>query len=152
MFNIQKNPLIERFHRTLLAVTHKATGISWEIDDKSYPPTNFKFEFDNTENRIIISFNNFIDICMKRYGVSSPILGKIDFQNLYNIYGIDLSSQDPAYLNKNTSISLQLTKTQNFAPLVNVLTKVEKHIIIEGSKSTCEGSKSTTLSLMAKDS
>ena len=25
------------------AVTHKVIGISWEIDDKSYPPTNFKF-------------------------------------------------------------------------------------------------------------
>ena len=48
---------------------------------------------------------------MKRYGVFSPILGKIDFHNLYNIYGIDLSSQDPVYLNKNTS--LQLTKSQN---------------------------------------
>ena len=112
-------------------------------------PTNFKFEFDNTENKTIIPFNNYINICMKRYGVSSPILGKIDFQNLYNIYGIDLSSQDPAYLNKNTSISLQLTKTQNFTPLVYVLTKVEKHIIIDASKSTGEGSKSTTLSLVA---
>ena len=61
------------------AVTHKITGISWEIDDKSYPPTNFKFEFDNTENKTIIPFNNYINICMKRYGVSSPILGKIDF-------------------------------------------------------------------------
>ena len=81
------------------AVTHKVTGISWEIDDKSYPPTNFKFEFDNTENKTIIPFNNYINICMKRYGVSSPILGKIDFQNLCNIYGIDLSSQDPAHLN-----------------------------------------------------
>ena len=86
---------------------------------------------------------------MKCYGVSSPILGKIDFQNLYNIYRIDLSSQDPAYLNKNTYISLQLTKTQNFTQLVYVLTKVEKHVIIDSSKSTGEGSKFTTLSLVA---
>ena len=86
---------------------------------------------------------------MKRYGVSPPILGKIDFQNLYSIYSIDLSSQDPAYLNKNTSMSLQLTKTQNFTPLVYVLTKVEKHIIINSSKSTDEGSKSTTMSLVS---
>ena len=86
---------------------------------------------------------------MKHYGVSSPILGKIDFQYLYNIYGIDLSSQDPAYLNKNTSISLQLTKTQKFTFLVYVLTKVEKHVIIESSKSTGEGSKSTTVSLVS---
>ena len=86
---------------------------------------------------------------MKRYGVSSPILGKIDFQNLYNIYDIDLLSQDPAYLNKNTSISLQLIKTQNFTPLVYVLTKVEKHKIIDSSKSTGEGSKSTTMSLVS---
>ena len=132
------------------AVTHKITGISWEIDDKSYPPTSFKFEFDNTENKTIIPFNNYMEICMKRYGVSSPILGKTIFDNLYNIYGIDLSSQDPAYLNKNTSISLQLTKTQNFTPLVYVLTKVEKHIIIDSSKSNGEGSKATTLSLVAK--
>ena len=87
---------------------------------------------------------------MKRYGVSLPILGKTIFDNLYNIYRIDLSSQDPAYLNKNTSISLQLTKTQNFTPLVYVLTKVEKHIIIDSSKSNGEGSKATTLSLVAK--
>ena len=111
-----------------------------------------KFEFDNTENKTIIPFNNYINICMKRHEVSSPILGKIDFQNLYNIYGIDLSGQDPAYLNKNTSISLHLTKTQNFTLLVYVLTKVEKHIIIDASKSTGEGSKSTTLSLTAKAS
>ena len=108
------------------AVTHKVTGILWEIDDKSYPPTNFKFKFDNTENKTTIPFNNYIDICMKHYRVSSPILGKIDFQNLYNIYGIN---------------------AQNFTPLVYVVTKVEKHIIIDTSKSTGEGSKSTTLSL-----
>ena len=76
----------------LLAVTHKVAGISWVIDDKSYPLTIFKFEFDNTENKTIVPFNNYINICMKRYGVSLPILGKIDFQNLYNIYGINLSS------------------------------------------------------------
>ena len=38
------------------AGTHKVTGISWEIDDKSYPPTNFIFEFDNTENKTIVPF------------------------------------------------------------------------------------------------
>ena len=86
---------------------------------------------------------------MKRYGVSSPILGKTDFQSLYNTYGIDLSSQDPAYLNKNTFISFHLTKAQNFTPLVYELTKVEKHIIIDSSKSTGEGSKSTTMSLVS---
>ena len=47
------------------AITHKVTGISWEIDDKSYPPTNFKFEFDNTENKTIIQFNNYNEICVK---------------------------------------------------------------------------------------
>ena len=55
------------------AVAHKVTGNSWEIDDKSFPPTNFKFEFDNTENKTIIPFNNYINICMKRYGVSSTL-------------------------------------------------------------------------------
>ena len=45
---------------------------------------------------------------MKCCGVSSPILEKTDYQNLYNIYGIDLSSQDPAYLIKNTSIFIEL--------------------------------------------
>ena len=44
------------------AVTHKITGISWEIDDKPYPPTNFKFEFDNTENKSLMPFNNYINI------------------------------------------------------------------------------------------
>ena len=88
---------------------------------------------------------------MKRYGASSPILGKIDFDNLYNIYGIDLPSHDPNYLNKNTSTSIQLNKTQHFTPLMYVLSKVEKHIIIHPSKSTGDGSKSTILSLVANN-
>ena len=87
---------------------------------------------------------------MKRYGVSSPILSKIDFDKLYNIYGIDLSSQDPAYLNKNTSISIQMTKTNDFKPQMYVLTKVEKHITIDASKATGDGQKVTTLSLVSK--
>ena len=86
---------------------------------------------------------------MKRYGVSSPILGKIDFDNLYNIYSIDLSNKNPNYLNKNASVSIQLNKTKNFTPLMYVLTKVEKHLIIDPSKSTGDGSKSTMLSLVA---
>ena len=131
------------------AVTHKVTGISWVIDNKHYPPSSFEFTFDNTENKTIIPFNNYVDICMKRYGVSSPILGKIIFDNLYNIYGIDLSSQDPAYLNKNTSISLQLTKTQDFTPSLYLLTKIEKHIMIDPSKSRGEGTKITTVSLVS---
>ena len=131
--------------------THKITGISWEIDDKSYPPTNFKFEFDNTENKTIIPYNNYNEICMKRYGVSSPILSKIDFANLYNIYGIDLSSQDPAYLNKNTSISIQMTKTNNLTPQMYVLVKVEKHITLDASKTTGDGQKATTLSLVSNN-
>ena len=134
------------------AVTHKVTGISWEIDEKSYPPTNFKFEFDKTGNETIFPFNNCTNICMKRYGVPSPILEKIDFQNLYNNYGIDLSSQDPTFLNKKYIYISSINNNSNYTPLVYVLTKVEKHIIIDASKSTGEGSKSTTLSLTAKAS
>ena len=82
--------------------------------------------FDNTENKTIIPFNTYVDICMKRYGVSSPILGKIIFDNLYNIYGIDLSSQDPAYLNKNTSIAIQLTKTLRLYSFIIFISKNRK--------------------------
>ena len=64
---------------TANAETHKVTGISWEIGDKPYPPINFKFEFDNIDNKTIISFNNYINICMKRNGVSSSILVKNRF-------------------------------------------------------------------------
>ena len=88
---------------------------------------------------------------MKRYGVSSPILSKIDFDNLYNIYGIDLTSQDPAYLNKNTSISIEMTKTDNFTPQMYVLAKVEKHITLDASKTTGDGQKATTLSLVSNN-
>ena len=51
------------------AGTHKVTGISWEIDDKSYPPNNFKFEFDNTENKTTtysILYLQYNEICIKR--------------------------------------------------------------------------------------
>ena len=149
---IQKYSTTERVGEEDVTTVHKVTGISWEIDYKSYPSTNFKFEFDNTENKtIIMPFINYNEICMKRYRVSSSILGKIDFDNLYNIYGIELSSQDPNFLNNNTSIHIPLNKTHGFTPLMYVLSKVEKHIIIDPSKLTGDGSKSTTLSFVANN-
>ena len=54
-------------------------------------------------------------------------------------------------VNKNTSTSIQLIKTQNFTPLMYVLSKVEKHIIIDPSKSTGDGLKSTILSLVTNN-
>lgn len=127
---------------------HKITGLSWDIDDKPYPPTNFKFQFDNTENKLIIPFKNYLDITQKRYGVMNPILGYQDFNKLYNLYGIDLTAQDPNYLNKNTSIAISMEKTQDFKPNMYILAKVEKHITLDPAKSTGDGQKSTTISLV----
>ena len=132
-------------------IYRRLTALSNNIDGVEYPPSNCPLTFDNEKNTIAIAYKRYINLVTHVYGISNPILSYADFKKLYNLYPQDLRAQDNSFLNKNSSLSIKLTKTQMFTPDMYVLTKLEKYINISPTKSDGSGNKITTLELVSQN-
>ena len=130
-------------------IHHEITGLSFNIDNIEYPPSSFPLRFNNRENIIAVPYKAYLNLVTNYYDVKHPILSYNDFRNLYNIYTQNLRAQDNSYLNKNSSIAIKLTKSQNFTPDMYVLTKLEKYINLDPTQSDGQGNKITTLELVS---
>ena len=109
----------------------KLTNISIDIGGVLYPPSGTPLNFDIDMNQQAHLYKMYLSFVKYKNQINEPMLSWDDFKNLYTIIPFDFSAQDSSFLNKQTSISINLTKTNNFIPDMYVLMKLEKSIIFD---------------------